>query len=103
MQGLQAVHADLWLRLFYPIDQVRLQPEFLRKDLYHYTAFRIAGCFKYNAAGFMKHRAVWVEELKFQYSMKMTQAKNEGDDTKEMEYLSLLQQINQHKHRRIDI
>ena len=45
----------------------------------------------------------FLQELKFQYSMKMTQAKNEGDETKEMEYLSLLQKINQHKHNRIDI
>ncbi|MBY0328679.1 DNA primase [Patescibacteria group bacterium] len=45
----------------------------------------------------------FLQELKFQYSMKMTQAKTEGDDTKEMEYLSLLQKINQYKHSKIDI
>ena len=44
----------------------------------------------------------FLQELKFQYSMKMTQAKKEGDDTKEMEYLALLQKINQFKHRTID-
>jgi len=44
----------------------------------------------------------FLEELKFQYSMKMAHAKKEGDDTKEMEYLYLLQKINQFKHRTID-
>jgi len=47
--------------------------------------------------------AQFLQELRHQYSMKMIKAKQEGDDDKEMEYLSLLQKINQHKHSKIDI
>jgi len=40
----------------------------------------------------------FLQELKFKYSMKMSEAKNQEDEEKEMEYLGLLQKINQYKH-----
>ncbi len=39
----------------------------------------------------------FLQELKFQYSMRMAAAKQEGDEEKELHYLGLLQQINQRR------
>ncbi|MFZ4500355.1 MAG: DNA primase [Minisyncoccia bacterium] len=39
----------------------------------------------------------FLQELKFQYSMSMAAAKQEGDEEKELHYLGLLQQINQRR------
>lgn len=40
----------------------------------------------------------FLEALRFQYAMKMNEAKQMKDETKELEYLALLQKINQHRH-----
>jgi DNA primase len=40
----------------------------------------------------------FLETLRFQYAMKMNEAKQMKDEIKELEYLALLQKINQHRH-----
>ncbi|MDB5188886.1 MAG: dnaG [Candidatus Nomurabacteria bacterium] len=40
----------------------------------------------------------FLENLRFSYAMKMNEAKQNNDEVKELEYLALLQQINQSRH-----
>jgi hypothetical protein len=55
MQRLQHITADLRSWLFYAIDDVGLQAEFLGKDLHNNTALAVIGGLKNDAPGFMKH------------------------------------------------
>jgi hypothetical protein len=40
----------------------------------------------------------FLEQLRFEYSMKMNEAKVQKDEEKELQYLALLQKLHQHRH-----
>jgi hypothetical protein len=55
VKRLKLISGNPCLGLFRTVDDIRLQPEFLRKNLDDNAAFAVIGSFKYDAAGFMKH------------------------------------------------
>ncbi|MES2224459.1 MAG: hypothetical protein V4478_00565, partial [Patescibacteria group bacterium] len=42
--------------------------------------------------------AQFLEQLRFEYAMKMNEAKQQKDEEKELQYLALLQKLHQHRH-----